>query len=202
MLEQEVTIARNGTVVAADGSLRIIETMFSSVCDLSSDHAELVARLHPLKKRVLDRVLGAGRPGSAEPAQRVAIELHVNMLHGGGVKVIDYATLAHRRFGNILGDAHGRGFEPGAEPVIRQLADKSFRLLFHAMPPRRHALGAAFDVDHFSEQLVAQCDADIFHDDRDVFYIARSARAEDIREIFGFLRDYKGPPPRRSGLMF
>jgi hypothetical protein len=198
MLEQEVTIARNGTVVAADGSLRIIETMFSSVCDLVNDHAELVARLHPLKKRVLDQVLADSRQSSAPP---VHIELHVNNLHGGGVKVIDYATLAHVRFGNIIGDAHGRSFEPGAEPVIRQLTDKSFRLLFHAMPPRRHALGAAFDVDHFSEQLLKQCGADIFHDDRDVFYVARSARAADIVEIFTFLRDYKGPP-RRSGLMF
>lgn len=200
MLEQEVTMARNATVIAADGSLRIIETMFSSVVDLSSDHAELVARLHPLKKKVLDKVLADSRNAQAhEP--RVDIELHVNKLHGGGVQVFDYATLAHRGFGNIIGDAHGRGFEPGAEPVIRQLADRSFRLLFHAMPPRRHVLGAAFDVDHFSEQLVKCCGADIFHDDRDVFYIAKSARAEDIREIFAFLRDYEGPR-RRSGLMF
>lgn len=198
MLEQEVAIARNNTVTGADGSVRIIETMFSSVCDLATDHAELVARLHPLKKRVLDKVLASGKK---TPQKRVQVELHVNILHGGGVKVIDYAKLARQKFDNIIGDAHGRGFEPGAEPVIRQLRDKSFRLLFHAMPPRRHALGAAFNVDHFSEQLVERCKADIFHDDRDVFYIAKTARAEDILEIFTFLRDYSGPR-RRAGLMF
>ncbi|MDB5962597.1 MAG: hypothetical protein JWP59_3891 [Massilia sp.] len=195
MTDEHINIACDNTVVLADGSLLIVESMFSTVCDLANDHAEVLARLHPVKKRLFDSVVTGAARAATMPGQRVHIELHVNNLRGGGTEVIDYTSLAGRRFDHVAGEALGRGFEPGAEPVIRQLRDKSFRLLFHAMPPIKHVLGASFDADHFCEQLVARCAADMHQDDHDVFYIARSAGPADIKEIFAFIRDYRGVPP-------
>ncbi|MBC7686243.1 MAG: hypothetical protein H7176_13595 [Bdellovibrionales bacterium] len=193
MREQQVSIAGVTSVRLADGSVRVIDSMFSQVCDLANDHAEVLCRLHPEKKRRFDSVLAeAAQAGAA--SQRVDIELHVNHLHGG-IAVLNYAELVRTRHHNIAGEASARGFEPGAEPVIRQLRDKSFRLVFHAMPPAHHRLGEAFDPEHFGSALVASCSADMHQDDRDVFYIASSAGAEHIKEIFTFLRDYQGAPP-------
>lgn len=194
MRDQHVSIAGVTSVQLADGSVRIIESMFSQVCDLANDHAEVLCRLHPLKKQRFDRVLADAAQERTAGCPRVDIELHVNHLHGG-IAVLNYAELARARFDNIAGQASGHGFEPGAEPVIRQLRDKSFRLVFHAMPPEQHRLGEAFDADHFGPALVAACAADMHQDDRDVFYIASSARAAHIKEIFAFLRDYQGASP-------
>ncbi|WP_426195422.1 hypothetical protein [Massilia sp. DWR3-1-1] len=194
MKDEQVSIACDNTVVQADGSLRIVESMFSTVCDLARDHGEVLSRLHPVKKERFDQVLTGAATVASLPDRRVDIELHVNNLRGG-VEVIDYADLVRHHAAPVIGEAHGRGFEPGAEPVIRQVRDKSFRLLFHAMPPRHHRLGAAFDAEHFCEHLVASCAADMHRDDRDVFYIAQTAQATHIKEIFAFLRDYQGVLP-------
>lgn len=175
---------RRAAPVAARTAL--VESMFSTVCDLASDRAELLARLHPLKKRHFDALLAAGGGAGAG-----AVLLQVSTLRGG-VETIDYASLAATPLGNVVGEAQARGFDAGAEPVIRQLRDKSFRLLFHTMPPASHPLGKAFDVDHFCDSLLQQCAADMHKDDREVFYIAQSAGAADIKEIFAFLRDYRG----------
>lgn len=191
MREQHVTIAGVTSVRLADGSVRIIESMFSQVCDLANDHGEVLCRLHPVKKQRFDTALAEATRSGPLPRPRVDIELHVNHLHGG-IAVLDYAELAGETFDNVAGEASGRGFEPGAEPVVRQMRDKSFRLVFHAMPPERHLLGDAFDPEHFGAALIAHCSADMHQDDRDVFYIASSARAEHIKEIFAFLRDYQG----------
>lgn len=189
----DVSIACDDTAVTADGSLRIIESMFSTVCDLAHDPAEVLARLHPLKKQVFDQVLTGNAHVQTMPGRRVDIELHVSSLRGG-VAVLRYADLGRKKMDTVIGEAHGRGFEPGAEPVIRQMRDKSFRLVFHTMPPLHHALGAAFDPEHFCEALAAGCAADMHQDDRDVFYIAQSAGAADIKQIFAFIRDYRGKP--------
>ena len=193
-MDEQVTIACDSTEVLPDGSLLVIESMFSNVCDLANDHAEVLSRLHPVKKRLFDQVVAGAATPQFMAGQRVHVELHVNKLRGG-VEVLDYAALAHLPFNKVIGEAHARGFEPGAEPVIRQMRDKSFRLLFQAMPPLHHVLGAAFDADHFCEQMAARCAADMHLDDRDVFYIAPTASAADIKQIFAFMRDYRGATP-------
>lgn len=183
----DALVSSDNTVVLADGSTRIVESMFSTVCDLAGDHAEVLCRLHPARRQAFDRVLAGG--------QRIAIELHVNNLRDGGVTVIDYVSLAASGVDKVIGQAQARHFDPGAEPLIRQVRDKSFRLLFHRLPPAQHVLGEAFDLEHFCDALVDHCTADMHQDDRAVFYIAPSTSADQIKQILTFLRDYRGLPP-------
>lgn len=179
------------------GSLKIVESMFSGICDLSTDFGEIAARIHPLKQRLFDAIVGGaqvealvsdGRGGTRSASFNRDIELHVNQ-RGGGIAEVNYAKVAGKLAQVIRGEVAGRGFDENAEPVIRQMQDRSFRLVFCTMPPRRHRLGAAFDMDAFGKALVANVKAKLSWDDRDVFYIER-ATEEEIRELLRFLMNY------------
>jgi hypothetical protein len=174
------TLKADNVVVRENGSLHIVEAMFSASCDLSTDRLEVLARLHPAKKNALDQM-----------PPNCLIEVHVNK-PGGGIKKIDYSTIRNLAPTNVIGEAHGKNFDEGAEPVLRQMRDGSFRLVFNAMPPLSHPLGANFDIDDFGEALTRCCKVKIDWEDRDVFYIDKRAGADDIRAVLGFIRDYRG----------
>ena len=82
-----------------------------------------------------------------------------------------------------------RGFDEGAEPVMRQMRDGSYRVVFCTMPPRSHALGAAFDVDGFGDALLNAVKAEVVWDDQDVIHVP-AATEEEIREIYQFIVQY------------
>lgn len=173
-------IRADNVVSRENGSLHIVESMFSAHCDLAADRLEVLARLHPVKKAAFDLL-----------PPNCLIEVHVNR-PGGGIKTINYATIRKLAPTNVIGAVQGIGFDSGAEPLIRQMSDRSFRLVFNAMPPLAHPLGAQFDMDDFGAALIRCCAVKVDWDDRDVFYIDKSAGPGDIRAILGFIRDYRG----------
>lgn len=177
----------------------IVETMYSARYDLARDHCEVLARIHPAKKAFFDLVSRGGRvpvsirDGYRPPVTAVLhdqIHLHVNG-PDGGMAILDYAAVARSAL-TVTGEAQGRGFDADAEPVIRQMPDRSFRLVFFAMPPSVSRLGAAFDVDHFGDALLRATDADLRWDDCDVVWIAPGAGAQAIRALLRFLSVYDG----------
>ena len=183
-----------------DGTLKLVESMFSSKADLATNTAELMARLHPAKQSFYDRI-SSGSPVEIQaptPDGRTVytrnhsnIEIHVNRPEGG-IEVLHYAALTGRAVDSVIGEAVGKGFDAGAQPVIRQMRDRSFRLVFCSMPPGEHALGDKFDMDHFGEALIASCKVPVTWEDRDVFLIDKSACADDIRGLLRFIATYRG----------
>jgi hypothetical protein len=108
------------------------------------------------------------RGGQANVTIHDDILLYVNVPDGGEPHPLSYASIMgrHRR---SFGEVHARGFDANAEPVIRQMPDRSFRLVFCTMPPRAHVLGEAFDMNDFAKRLIKLTDAKITWDDRDVY---------------------------------
>lgn len=177
----------------------IVETMYSARYDLAQDYCEVLARIHPAKKKFFDLVSSGGRvPVSVRDGYRPPvtvmlhdqIHIHVNR-PDGRMAILDYAAVARSAL-TVTGEAQGRGFDADAEPVIRQMPDRSFRLVFFAMPPSLGRLGAAFNVDHFGEALLKATGAELRWDDCDVVWIAPSAGADDIRALLRFLSVYDG----------
>jgi hypothetical protein len=195
--DQQLQLVCDHVVADRFGRLKIIESMFSGFHDLSTNQGEVAARIHPAKKRVFDAIASGSKvdvkvtgdlAGDATPSFDRDIEIHVNR-PGGGIAKLDYAEVAGKLAGMVRGEVTGRGFDENAEPVIRQMHDKSFRLLFCSMPPLKHRLGAAFDMDTFGAALSSKVKAKVNWDDRDVFYI-KQASEDEIREILRFLMNY------------
>src|SRR5262249_25907759 len=151
---------------------------FSGVVDLSAPSANLAARIHPAKARafswIVNRTCVAVVTGGAEagPSAQAGegalrlipeVELHVNRPSAG---------IALRRFSELLPQAEVLvetgackdvkatltvpGFDPPAEPVLRELRDGSLLLIFNCLPPLASddpSRAASFDMDGFGGQL-------------------------------------------------
>lgn len=179
------------------GGIKIVEAMHSSVFNLSDDYGEIAARIHPLKGELFDAILNGAevpvqvRDGAGElhsvPINR-DIEIHVNRW-SGGVATVLHAHVTGKQAVSVRGEVRARGFDEGAEPILRQMHDRSFRLVFCSMPPRGHVLGERFDMDAFAEAMINGVQAIMVWDDRDVFHIP-SATEDEIREILRFLYSY------------
>lgn len=185
--------------VAVDplGGYKIVESMHSAVFDLAADYGEIAARIHPVKQKLFDAILnGTEVKAEVRTAQgeldKVSInrdiELHVNRA-GGGVAEVFYAHVTGKLPVGVRGQVVVKGFDAGADPVIRQMKDGSFRIVFCSMPPRRHVHGPAFDVDAFADALLNTVQATVVWDDVDVIHVP-SATADEIREIYRFMLAY------------
>lgn len=200
MKAENFKIVCDNVVMRDDGALMLVESMFSSKGDLASDTGELMARLHPVKRSLYDDI-SAGKPvevqtrtpdGRSVPTRiHTKIELHVNR-PTGGIEVLDYASVTRRAENSVIGEAVGKGFDASGQPVVRQMTDRSFRLVFCSMPPSEHALGDKFDMEHFGEALIASCKVPVTWEDRDVFHIDKSASADDVRDLLRFIATYRG----------
>lgn len=185
------------------GGYKIVESMHSAVFDLAGDFGEIAARIHPVKQKLFDAVMNGtevkapvtGEDGSArQVAVNRDIELHVSRA-GGSIAVVSYVHVTGKLPVGVKGQVVVKGFDEGADPVIRQMKDGSFRVVFCSMPPRRHPLGAAFDADAFADALFNSVKATVVWDDVDVIHVP-SASEEEIREIYGFMLGYgKATPP-------
>lgn len=196
-MSDSLQITCDNMALGDDGKMRLFESMHSALADLSNDPTEVVARIHPAKQKTFDAIVNGAnievavrnnRGGQANVTIHDDILLYVNVPGGGEPHPLSYASIMgrHRR---SFGEVHARGFDANAEPVIRQMPDRSFRLVFCTMPPRAHVLGEAFDMNDFAKRLIKLTDAQITWDDRDVFHIA-SAKEADIRAILQFLQSY------------
>lgn len=200
MESEHFKIACDNIVMRDDGTLMLTESMYSAKGDLATNTGELLARLHPVKRSLFDSI-SAGKPvevqartpdgRSVSTRIHTQIELHVNR-PTGGIDVLDYASVTERAENGVIGEAVGKGFDASGQPVVRQMRDRSFRLVFCSMPPREHALGDKFDMEHFGEALIASCKVPVTWEDRDVFHIDKSASAEDMRALLRFIATYSG----------
>ncbi|WP_154668132.1 hypothetical protein [Pseudoduganella violaceinigra] len=176
--------------------MHLYESMYSGFCDLANEPMEIAARIHPSKRKVFDALVDgenieiAVRNDHGELAKASIhrdITLHLNDRRGG-IRDVSYASVMGGNNAKFA-EVHARGFDANGEPVIRQMPDRSFRLVFCTMPPRAHVLGDAFDMDDFGARLTRLTKARITWDDRDVFHIANAGEA-DIRAILHFLQTY------------
>ena len=180
--------------VVADplGGYKVVESLHSGVFELASDYGEIAARIHPLKQQLFDAILKGEEVAAQVDGVNVAVnrdvELHVNHPRRTLAHVL-YAHVAGKLPVGVRGQLAVRGFDEGADPVIRQMRDGSYRVVFCTMPPRRHALGAAFDVDAFGDALLNGVKAEVVWDDQDVIHVP-AATQDEIRELYQFLFNY------------
>lgn len=200
MENENVQVVADNVLLREDGTLMLVESMFSKLSNLSVDTGELLGRLHPVKRRLYDRIangekvettveLNNGRTVHARIHS--GIEIHVNH-PGGGIQVLDYTALIDSGANSVIGETAGRRFDAAGEPVIRQMHDRSFRLVFLSLPPKKHAFGGAFNIDHFGTALIRSSKAPVTWDDRDVFHIGASASKDDIFNLLHFVATYRG----------
>jgi hypothetical protein len=192
--------------VAVDplGGYKVVESMHSAVFDLASDFGEVAARIHPVKQKLFDAILN-GTEVKAEvsddegaPRQVTVnrdVELHVNRA-GGSIAVVSYVHVTGKLPVGVRGQVVVKGFDEGADPVIRQMKDGSFRVVFCTMPPRRHPLGAAFDADAFADAMFNNVKATVVWDDVDVIHVP-SATEDELREIYRFMLGYGKSAPNQ-----
>ena len=195
-MSESFHVSCDNVVWGSDGKMHVHESMFSEVCDLSGDLTEVVARIHPVKRHFFDALaqgaqieVTARNPygGMSTVAIAREVTLHVSGPDDADHS-LDYASVMASH-GRSFAEVHARGFDAGAEPVLRQMPDRSFRLVFCSMPPRAHVLGPSFNMDDFGGKLLALAKGRITWDDRDVFHIASASEAE-IRAILQFLLTY------------
>lgn len=212
--DQSIRIRADNVVVGADGC-RLIESMFSSITDLSAPSTNLAVRIHPTKARafalvvtgqggtVLPSALNA-RPFDTAPDATVPfvpeVELYVNQ-PGGDLLSRPFSEFLERS--NALLDTGTNdevrstvtlpGFDPGAEPIVREMSDGSLLLIFAALPPfvveRDPGKGRRFDMDGFGEELGKAVGRKVAWDDREVF-VVRKPRADTIDRLRAFLAGY------------
>lgn len=197
-------------LVEGPDSDKIVESMFSRVLDLSLPQTNLLPRLHPNKMRVFhwitaqhpvavnidDETTPGNKPLNLEPD----VDLMVNRPEPG---------LAARRFseflsrcGKLLEQGMSEdvirtieltGFDPGDEPVIREMRDGSLLLVFAAMPPfiteSDPAKARSFDMTKFGNEIEAAAGVPMIWDDREVFVISEP-RSDTIERIALFLKGY------------
>jgi hypothetical protein len=206
---QTVRFRADNVVYGPDGCL-VVEALFSGVVDLSAPSANLAARIHPAKARafswIVNQTCVAVATGDAEAGEGALrlipeVELHLNRPSGG---------IAVRRFSELLPQAEGLietgackdvkatltvpGFDPTAEPVLRELRDGSLWLIFNCLPPLASddpARAASFDMDGFGGQLGEAAGVPLLWDDREVFVIQRPRRAT-AGKLRSFLLNYWG----------
>ncbi|WP_426167623.1 hypothetical protein [Pseudoduganella sp. R-34] len=195
-MAESLQITCDATTVGDDGKMYLHESMFSGLYDLPNNHAEIVARLHPAKRKLFDALVGGEEiEVETKDAKGAVVKvrldndvtIHVNQRYGG-VRRFSYSSIIAKH-ARSYGEVQARGFDANCEPVIRQMPDRSFRIIFNTMPPRGHALGAAFNMDHFGAHMVKLTESKMTWDDRDVFHLPSATEAE-IRAILQFMLTY------------
>jgi len=200
--QQSITIQADNVVYRADGCL-LVEAMFSGLADLSNPSVNLVARLHPTRAQVFAwAVSGRCSPVTVEgkPTAVVSdVEIHVNKPQGGIVvrhfsEFLDQHTqLQTGTSADVRATITLGGFDPVAEPVVRELRDGSLLLIFAFMPPlvceRDASKAARFNFDTFGTEIEREAGVPVIWDDRDVFVIPQP-KGDTVEKMQSFFQDY------------
>jgi len=216
LVSSSTRVVADVAIVQPDGSVKLVESMFSSKVDLTGPAPAVAARIHPSKAAAFLAALeerderhvtvAAGLPPGAYRVDP-AIEIHVNgpkgivkrqfsELAGPVRELIEKGTCA-----GVTGTVRIDGFDPGHEPVVRLQQDRC-TLVFAALPPLTiqtdHARAARFDLDRFGAELIARLAVPCTWDDRDVFVI--EAPGTSVMETLrGYLGSYWDVAPRDGG---
>jgi hypothetical protein len=211
-----VSLRTDVVVVKPEGCL-LVEALFSNLVDLTAPSVNLAARLHPAKAAAFERIVtrhcqltvrneAEAESVSLEPGEEIDVipdvQLHVNSPQGG---------ILERHFSEFL-DRHRElldrgsctevrsttalpGFEPGAEPVPREMRDGSLLLVFFLLSPlvveTDPVMARRFDLDAFGTEIESAAGVPVIWADREVFVIQRPA-GDTMNRIRQFLQNYWG----------
>jgi hypothetical protein len=197
-----IPIRVDNVVSGPDGCL-LVEAMFSTLVDLTSPSVDLAARLHPTKAEAFEWILtgqcsvvSEGKPVAVTPD----VQLHVNRPQGGiAVRHFSEFLEGHRRLrdcgesDDVRATIPLAGFEPEAEPVLREMRDGSLLLVFAFLPPRviedQPAKAKRFDLHTFGEAVKKAAGVPVVWDDKEVFVVKRP-RGNTIEKLRKFLQNY------------
>jgi hypothetical protein len=212
--DEDVDVRADILVRNPEGGL-IVEAMFSSVVDLSDPAVNLAPRIHPAKARVFEAVVTGQcrltvRGGSPDGSSPFApgesfdtlpdVQFHVNQPDGGILKrhfseFLDRSRelLERGACDEVRSTITLPGFDPDAEPILREIRDGSLLLIFGYLPPlvieSDPAKAQQFDLDAFGEELEKAAGVSMIWDDREVFVIKRPT-SRTIDRIRQFLVNY------------
>lgn len=203
-----IPIVVDNVVYRQDGCL-LVEAMFSGLADLTSPSADLAARIHPAKAEAFEWIIGGQCSVTAEgtPTPMVPdVQLHVNNPRGGLAvrhfsEFLEASRQLHERgqSGEVRATVTLAGFEPGAEPVLREMRDGSLLLVFAFIPPRvtvgQPAKARRFDLNTFGTEVERAAGVPLAWDDKEVFVVQRP-RSDTVERIRGFLNSYWGTDGR------
>src|SRR4030095_16168442 len=201
--QQSITIRTDNVVYRADGCL-LVEAMFSGLVDLTDPSVNVASRLHPTKAQAFEWIV-AGQCRSVAPEGKPTalipdVEIHVNRPHEGIVvrhfsEFLDrYRELRERGASDDVGATITLGgFDPGAEPVLREMRDGSLLLIFAFLPPlvseNDPTKGTRFDFDTFGTEIEKGAGVPVIWDDREVF-VVEHPRRDTVERIRHFLLNY------------
>jgi hypothetical protein len=197
-----IPIRVDNVVYREDGCL-LVEAMFSGLVDLTSPSVDLAARLHPMKSEAFEWIItgqcsvtSEGKPAPVLPD----VQLHVNNPRGG-IAVRHFSELleGHRQLrdrgpsGDVRVTVALAGFEPGAEPVLREMRDGSLLLIFAFIPPRvtegQPAKARRFDLNTFGAEVERAAGVPVAWDDKEVFVVQRP-QGDTVERIRRFLQSF------------
>jgi hypothetical protein len=206
---QSIRIRVDHHVEGADGD-KIVESMFSRVIDLSLPQTNLLPRLHPNKMRVYYWItaqppVAVHIDNEKAPKNRSLnlvpdVDLTVNRPEPGLTtrKFSEFlprcvTLLEQGMSGEVIRTIELSGFEPGDEPVIREMHDGTLLLVFAAMPPfvteTDPMKAALFDMAKFGEEIEGAAGVPTIWDDREVFVI-QQPNSDTIERIADSLGNY------------
>jgi len=218
---QSLTIRADNVVAGPEGHL-LVEAMFSKLVDLSAPSANLAERLHPAKAKAFEWIV-AGQCTSVVPSGREEgpaalpageslrvvpeVELHVNRPEGG-ILVRRFSEFLDRHkellergaCGDVRRTIPLAGFDPDAEPIVREMRDGSLLLIVGCLPPLVAENDASkaqqFDMNAFGAELEKAVGLPVLWDDREVFVVQRpeANTVERIRQFFGNYWKSRGKP--------
>jgi hypothetical protein len=176
--------------------------MFSSLVDLTSHSTDLSARLHPTKSQVFEWII-SGQCTVESQGKTIAVvpdvQFHVNGPRGIVVRHFSEFVETHRKLrdcgesDDVQATITLTGFEPDAEPVLREMRDGSIMLVFAFIPPqvteRDSAKASQFDLNAFGAEIGKAAGVPVAWDDKEVFVIQRPKR-NTVEKLRAFLQDY------------
>jgi hypothetical protein len=211
---QEVTIRVDNVVCRADGCL-LVEAMFSGIVDLTAPSVNVAARLHPVRATAFEWIVTRQQPsvvptGHQEGAAALTageainvipdVEIHVNRPEGGTLvrhfsEFLDQSRqlLEHGADEDVRSTTALGGFDPEAEPIVREMRDGSLLLVFGFLPPLVAETDASkarrFDLDRFGDEIAKALDVPVTQDDREVFVIQKPEE-DTVEKVRHFLASY------------
>jgi hypothetical protein len=188
-------IPLDNVAVTPDGVVTIVETMFASTVDPTGPGHHLAARIHPARAALLLRLSSGPVVVGRRTLSAASIEVAVNA--PDGIVMRDFAELVEPL--RAL-EATGRcetvrsstivatGFDPDAEPLVRELDDGTSVVVFAAMPPvcaQQEPMRSRFDLDSFQAESRKAMGEGAKWDDREVLVVPRPAS-----EVIDVLSDF------------
>jgi hypothetical protein len=163
----------------------------------------LAARLHPTKAEAFECIVTGQCSVASEDSPSAVlpdVQFYVNTPQGG-TAVRHFSEFLescrrlrdHEQSDDVLATISLSGFEPDAEPVLREMRNGSLLLIFAFIPPRvcedQPNKVKRFDLNTFGAEIEKAAGVTVVWDDKEVFVIQRP-RSGTVERIRCFLQSY------------